>query len=306
MTDLFIDGGNAYSTFDEPAAPVPAPVFAPDIATYSARAAYITPTEFTEAGTGVDVSQLVPAGSTQENAAALARNIAQASAIADTFCSKVLACTLDTDAGRWPVRDGVCAVPVRFTPVIEVTGISTGADPWTLTPLGDLSRVAIEPPKLVRFAADGCWTGSRRFVSISYVNGYPCTTLAADSLIGDTEVTLSSTLGVYPGTDLTLDDGGGTEQVTVASSYVPGSGNPVQLTATLTYPHTAGAALSAMPEDIKRAVVLLTAAVIKTRGNRAFVMQQLAAPTTTTPTQAGGTEDLALARQLLTPHKRSR
>lgn len=308
MADLFIDGGNAFSTYTQPTVS-PAPVFAPDAATYATRTAYITAQEFVEAGTGVDVSQLVPAGQSGDQTQALLRVIRQASAWADSLCYKVLAATNDTQAGYFLVRCGICSVPVKNTPALEVTGISTGPTPWQLTPLADLSRVGIASPKIVQFAVPGCVTDprGRLFVQLSYVNGWTCTTLGSAAALGDTTVTLASNLGVYPGLVLTVDDGAATELVTVDSSYVPGAAGPVPLTAPLASAHAVGVAASAMPPDVKRAVIALTACLIKTRGAEAVVMPESfgGPPTRTALSEAGGIEDFELAADLLEPYRRA-
>ena len=304
MTSPVIDGGNASSTYPTATAGPPTPVFAPDAATYATRTPYITAAEFTEAGTGVDVSQLVPAGATGDQSKALERVIRQASAWADSLCYKVLAATTDTQAGRYMVRDGVCRVPVKYSPVIEVTGISQGCNGWSLTPLSDLSQVAIASPKIVEFALP-CYSG-RRFVTVTYVNGWTCTTLAAAAALNATTVTLASNLGVYPGLPLTIDDGANTELVTVDSSYVPGASGAVPLSAPLASAHAVGVAASAIPPDVKRAVIALTACLIKTRGSEAFVMQSMTSPPSKTDlSESGGIEDFEIASDLLEPYRRA-
>ena len=121
----------------------------------------------------------------------------------------------------------------------------------------------------------------------------------------DTTLNLAANLGVYPGQVLTVDDGGGTETVVVSPSYVPGATGPVPLAAPVTAVHAAGVAASAMPQDIKQAVILLTAALIKTRGNESYTMAALGAEPTTVSTQAGGSSDTADAMALLKPYKRA-
>jgi hypothetical protein len=306
VTGPIIDGGNASSTYATGGAVTPSTaggVFAPDIATYATRTPYITAAEFTEAGTGVDVGQLVPNGTSQANAAALTRAITRASAWADNLVNKVLGATLDTQAGYYRVRDGILRVPVNYAPVIEVVSVSTGDRSWSLTPMSSLTQVGIRSPKVVEIGST-CWSG-RRYVSVTYVNGWTCTTLAGSGTAGDTTVTLAANLGVYPGLVLTVDDGANTEVVQVASSYTPGAAGPVPIASPLAFPHAVGVAASAMPQDIKQAVILLTAAVIKTRGNEALVMASLSSEPTMTSTQAGGSQDVAMAKALLQQYGRA-
>lgn len=311
MSSPVIDGGSAGTVYGPTGATAAAgPVFAPDLGTYTARTPYLTPAEFTEAGTGCDISQLVPGGTTGDQSAALARIIRQASAWADSLCYKVLAATVDTQAGRYLSRGGIISVPVKYAPLVAVTSISVGDEAWCAQPLGDLSRVGIEPPLLLRFAEPGCGWGAatrRRFVTVTYVNGWACTTLAAAATAGAASITLASNLAVGPGMTLTVDDGANTEQVTVASSFVPGSTGPVPLTAPLAAAHTVGVAASAIPPDIKRAVIALTACLIKTRGSEALIMGSIGSPPDKTAlSEAGGIEDFEIATDLLGPYRRVR
>jgi hypothetical protein len=304
VTDIFLDGGNAFSTYATPTAP-PA-VIAADLATASTRTPYLTAVEFTEAGTGVDVSQLVPQGSTNDQSAALLRVIRQASAWADSLTYKVLAATSDTDRYTGPVNAGVMAVPLRYGPVAYVTGIVIApADcPWQKTALTDLTQAGLVSPTLLRFAPPLRRTG-RLYTEITYVNGWTNTTVAGAAAAGDMALTLASTLGVYPGQTLTVDDGATTEQVTVDTGYVVGQGNPVPLAAPIVNAHSVGAAATAMPPDIKRAVISLTACLIKTRGSEAFVMSSMTSPPSKTElSESGGIEDFEIATDLLERYRR--
>lgn len=319
MTSPIIDGGNAFSSYAATTTTVPSTaggVFAPDAATYTTRTPYITSAEFTEAGTGVDVSQLVPQGSADANAAALTRVISRASAWADSLTYKVLAATVDTQAGMYrPKADGSLIVPLAFAPIFEVASVSLGSAPWNAAPLSDLSRVGIAGTTAVIGCGYAMPYGGpgggftdyrgRRFVAVTYVNGYTCTTLAGSTAQGDLSLNLAANLGVYPGQVLTLDDGGVTERVQVAATYTPGASGPVPLTAPVVNVHPAGVSASAMPQDIKQAVISLTACLIKVRGSEALVMQSMGSePTNTEISQAGGIEDFELAADLLERHRR--
>lgn len=291
------------------------PVLSPDYGTYTTRSAYLTPTEYLNAATGVDSSNLVPGGSPSQQTAALGRVIARASAWADNLTYKVLAATIDTQAGRYLSRDGVISVPVKYSPLIAVTGISVGADPWSVAPLASLAQVGIEPPALVRFADPGAgWgrgaSGLRRFVTVTYVNGWANTTLAAGAPAAATTVTVATALGIGPGQALTLADGGNTEQITVAASFTPTAAPgpaTVPLTAPLAYGHATGAGLTAFPESIKEAVILLTSALIKTRGSEAFEMPGIGSqPSKMDHAESGGIEEVDVAIDLLEPFRRAR
>lgn len=315
MTDTFIDGGNAFSTYETPSG-VTAPdlssaIFSPTVTTASAKTAYVTSAEFIAAGTGVDVSQLVPAGDTKTNAAALAQVIREASAWADNLCHKTLAPTIDVQAGRYLSRDGMIRIAVKFSPLIAVDWLSLGPTPYGLSPVTlTAATAAIEPPTTLTVQDPGlCWGGTRRgFYRLSYVNGYgACTTLSGSAAVGDTQLDLTTTLGVAPGMVLTVDDGAVTEQVTVSPSYVLGAPGPVPLAAACTQAHAAGVAVTAMPQDIRRAVIALTACLIKTRGSEAVVMASMTAePSHTALSESGGIEDFEIATDLLERYRRAR
>jgi hypothetical protein len=313
VADVILDGGNAFSTFAAPTGVTPVDmsgaVFSPAATTSTARTPYLTAVEFTEAGTGVDVSQLVPSGTTGDQTAALLRVIRQASAWADSLCYKTLAPTVDVQAGRYLARDGMIRIPVRMAPLISVEWISTGPTPYQLTPVALSSgSAAIQPPATLYLRDPGslyCGTG-RGFYQLSYVNGYgACTTLAGSAAVGDTTLNVATTMGIAPGMVLTVDDGATTEQVTVSPSYVLGALGPVPLAAPVTNAHAAGAAVSAMPPDIKRAVIALTACLIKTRGSEAFVMSSMTSPPSKTAlSESGGIEDFEIATDLLERYRR--
>lgn len=288
------------------------PVLAPNIATYAVRAPYITPSEFREAGTGADYKQLVPGrASVQEQDAALARVIARASSWADTYCNKVLAATADITAGVVPVQnDGSLAVPLPNTPVIAVTAVSIGMTGASVSPMSDLSGVWIDG-NIVRIANWGdatCTPGARsdrRFVAVTYVNGWANAVLTAAAAAGATSITVDNPLGIYPGMVLTVDDGGASEQAVVSATYVAGA-KTVTLAAALTYDHAIGVGASMFPQFIKQAVILYTASLIRTRGSSAIVMGQTGAQADqTTSSVVGGSREQKLAETLLASLRRA-
>lgn len=293
---------------------MPSPVFAPDVATYATRVPYVTTAEFVEGGTGVDTSQLVPGGNTAANTAALQRTILRASGWADTLTHKVLAATLDTQAGFYRVQpDGGLQVPVTYTPLIAVTDVALGANAWSLTSLPDLSRVGMDDGVVYLGVRSGglSYNGSlnpRTFVKITYINGWANSATTASASSGASSISVANPLGIMPGSVLQIDDGSASEIVTVAASYTPVTTvttTAVALAAPLASPHNAGVAVSGMPQAVKEAVILLTATLIKTRGAQAVVMAGMRQePTTTALTEAGGLHDYEVACELLKPHRR--
>lgn len=297
-------------------------VVAPYVPFYAASQPYITVAEFLSAPTGVDVSQLIPGAAAVQNQAALATLIRRASSDADTICQQVLAATSDLEVGEFRVQRGVLRIPVPNTPVVEVTGVSVGRAAGALTALTDLSGVwinrkvvTVPVPAVPCATLPGSLTAAARpgylFAQVQYVNGFANTTLSADAAAGDSIVSVTSALGVFPGMPLTvLDDdvtAGSTEAVTVDASYVQGSVT-VPLAAPLTAAHAAGTAVSAMPQAIKDAVVQLTAHRIKTRGAESITLQNVSGGPAKMQGKAdsGATVELDEARRLLAQFARVR
>jgi hypothetical protein len=301
------------------------PAVAPYVPTYATETPYLTLQEYLTAPTGVDTNQLVPGGDTAANAAALTQVIARASSMADDMCQQILAATIDTQAGIYRVyADGTIRVPVDYTPLIMVTGVSLGVRAGQLTALTDLSglyllrkvvripaRDALGSPIVgVQFPAASVAAGEM-FAEVTYVNGYTNTLLAAAVVAGDSSITVTSPLGIVPGLRLGIYDGANTEQITVDASYVIGSAT-LPLTDPLLYPHNPAAApgavaVSALPSTVKDAVIALTSYRIKTRGATAVAMGAMkASPESKQKSTPGASEDLALAKTLLRPFMRVR
>ena len=277
-------------------------VTSPIVPTYSSRIPYLTPVEYEASPTGVDTGNLVPDGTTQQNADALVQTIARASSWVDTECRKVLAATLDTTAGRYRVRgDGTITVPLDFTPILQVTSVQAGSTPSTLSPLGDLSNVWLGR-KVATIPLWGVPVGSGwAYAVVQYVNGYANGLLTQTVSAQATTLTLDSTLGIAPGEQLTIYDPGSTETVTVATVTDTG----VTLTAPTASAHLANVAVSALPPAIKQATVLLTSALIKTRGDDAIVMPDISGqPSHSQTMDPTGSEDITVAFELLAPYRR--
>lgn len=286
-------------------------VIAPNISTYSSHAPYITPAEYLASPTGVNVSQLVPRGTEDQNKDALRTVISRASAYADAFCKQVLNATVEVTSGRYRLqRTGIMRVPLTYSPALAIESIQVGFSPSQMTALTDMGNVWLDR-KVVTFpigstpilpvfgatAPDGYC-----YVIVEYVNGYANSELTAPSVIGATSVTVASTVGMYPGVELTINDPGNTESVIISSV----SGNVVSFTTPLVFAHEAGNNISALPDSIKQAIVLLTSALIKTRGSEAVVMSQLRQQANqTTSIEGGGFDEVSIAKSLLLPYVRT-
>lgn len=278
---------------------------APYVPSYASRTPYLTVTEFLNAPTSVDITDLVPGGTEAQQTQALSDVIARASSWVDDECQQILAATVDLAAGRFRVdRYGMIRVPLPFKPVLEVQSVSIGWQVNNLTALTDLSGVEFGQHGTIgvpagtpagMFPPGGYAPGDRPYVQVQYVNGWPNTTITADATQAATTVTVASSVGVYPATVLTVYDGSSTETVTVASV----TGTTLTLTSPLAFAHTAGTPLSALPPKVKQACILLTTALIQTRGNDAIVLSEMVEPHATQSKDAATTETVMLALDLL-------
>jgi hypothetical protein len=288
------------------------PVIAPTSPTYVSRTPYLTSAEYLAAPTGVDVSQLVVNGTTQQNAEALKQTVAMASSAVDGICLQVIAATLDTQADIYRVqRGGVLKIPLDNTPIVQVNDVKVGLVPGSLVSLADLSQVwigkkVIEVPVYgVNFppTSYAMGRGGGMYAVTSYVSGYANCLLIAPVAIGATTFTVDSPLGILPGMTVSICDPSNSEQVNVLSVM----GNVVTLNTPFQFNHAVGVAVSTLPPKVKEAAILLTTVLIKTRGDDSFVMPSLGSePSQMTKLDAGsGGPEMSLAMKLLAPHRRS-
>lgn len=292
----------------------PAPAVAASITTYTAHTSYITAAEFQNSPTGVELDNLEANGSTDAQAEALNVMIERASSWADAYTFQTLAATVDTAYGRARVRsNGTIRFPLPYKPVLAVLGISLGNRPSQMMPLGSLADAVIQGRGSVEFYAygtlgsgfntPGASTLSNPLVQVSYVNGFPNALLTAASAAGASTLTVSSPLGIYPGTSLTVYDGASTESVMVGPGYTPG-GNALTLAAPLRYAHAVGASASALPPKVKQAVILLTASMLETAGNDAITLSAMVDPSGYSSAKGASSDNMSIARSLLDEFRR--
>ncbi len=280
---------------------------APDAATYATRVPYITPAEFRAHPTGVETNELVPGGTKAANEQALLQIIRRASSYADGLCNKILAATLDTQTAKPIVqRDRTVRVALDNSPVVGVTSVSAGLRPGSLVDLvegpdWDLSgRILTVPTCLPR--------GERVHVKAQYINGWANAVLTTPAAAGASSVTVSNGLGIVPGLTLNLSGAEASEFVVVGPDYIPATTlTPVEvpLAAPLLSAYAAGDVCTAIPAEVKLAVILLTCAIIKTRGAEAMVMASVNdSPEHVVPFQDGATGEYGMAVDLLHPYRR--
>lgn len=283
---------------------------------------YLTLDEYRYAPTAIDLDNLVFDSQDPEvQDAELANVIARASSWADTYCNQVLGATTETEQQRSRVsNDGSIRFHPRFSPVVALTDFNYGY-PTNMATLGDCSVAWIEDQEIIIPNAQlGTWTsqgplsfgaynggpGNQMFLRYTYVAGYTNTLLASPAVAGATTITVKNGTGITAGQILSLYDGLYTENVTVASTYTFGS-TTVPLTSALVNSHLVDVSVSALPPAIKQAVILITTAFLKVRGDSSMTM---AIATSANQTAVTGSsryaDELALAATLLNSYARIR
>lgn len=270
---------------------------------------YITPTEYTNAPTGIDVSELVVGGSVAANAEELRRVIGRACSIIDTWCNQTLTASVQTQTQKAMIRsDGSVVLRVDNYPFLELKSCKVQTnlydpDPSQYVAL-DCSKALINRQTVVIGATAGLYgtPGTKPNFVISYVGGYPNTTLTAPATAAATTVTVGSYTGLYAGSRMSIfDDTGDYEQVIVG---VTPTSNVVTLSAPLQFSHAAGVSFSGLPETVKEAAILVTSVLVRTRGSESLVMNSLGGIPSVQVKDPAAAADLELARCMLTDFQR--
>jgi len=240
---------------------------------------------------GVQVDNLVPRGTPDEQDAALAEIIESASVWIDNLILQVLAATQDTVLERVNVnRRGYATIHPRYRPVIALTSFACGPTPNTLQTYADLTGCGVEPNRItvptqpwglttsqgpLQFGAvaapmDQAW------IQYTYQNGYPVTTLTAPVAAGATSLPLADTTGIVAGqTQLTVYDlqrrvrfTAGTVSTAPTGGVGTGPGTVVCPALPYALPNSGNypTMVSALPPDVIEACVLVIRAMIKETG----------------------------------------
>lgn len=283
---------------------------------------YLTVAEFKQAPTAIDYNNLV-VGSTDPAVqdAELANVIARASSWVDTYCNQILGATTDTENQRVRMRsDGTVAIHPRYWPILAVTNLSLGGQPNLMYSVPNPAVGWIEDQSFIypwntaslNYSSQGplqfgmpSSPRAQMYASITYVNGYASTLLAASVSLGASSLTVANGVGLLPNSMVTIYDGLNTENVTVASTYTFGS-TTVPLAAPLSHAHSAGVSISALPPSIKEATILATTAFLKVRGDNSLTMAVTNAPSMAVADSQRFGSDLAIAKELLKPFRRIR
>lgn len=323
--------------------PFTSPIVNPQIGGYGAPVPYISCSMYQFAPTAMDTTSLVPessvvialGGDAAAQTQALYDTIRRASAWADRICfgadpsgkGASLAATMSVESAYVKILNGEIRLICDYKPIVEVLGIDVGTYPANTTSIGNqistlvrIGRRTIHVPvqgvlynwpnNLPVLITPTMWGNGRLYAVWSYVNGYPQTVLTADTIEGATTVHVEATdgagslYGVYPGTQLTIYDGQYTETFAVQSL----SGTTITTTTGLANAHTVPDApdflpVTQIPAEVQQAVIFLTTALIKTRGDNSLVLDELNPPERFQATSGDVIGDVEEAKRLLAPYK---
>lgn len=136
-------------------------------------------------------------------------------------------------------------------------------------------------------------------INYTYTAGYMNTTLQSAASAGATTITVKDATGATAGSKFTIYDGANTEDCTVQSV----NGNVITLSSPLVNNHAANIPVSAIPNQIKLATILLASYLIKERGSLGITMNETVASGTSMGYNKPS--EIDAAKQLLVSFKRA-
>lgn len=281
---------------------------------------YLTLDEFKNAPTGIEIDNMVY-NSSDPNVqdAELYNVIMRASSWIDNYCNQVLAATHETEQGRGRFKpNGDLVFHPKCGPITALTALNFGLRPDQFISVPDCNKAWIEDFQIIypngqSFGTSsagplqlGAYNSPRQqvYLNYTYVSGYVNTTLITTNP-GDTSIEIADATGIIAGLTLKIYDGINSEFVTVNSFYNFGD-TVIPLVNPIVNYHATGVSISALPAAIKEACILLTVALLKSRGDSALVMRQGNAPGEVIAVADKGGSDIAMAKQLLNPYRRVR
>lgn len=279
---------------------------------------YLTPEMLLNAPTGASWEIIPEPNAPQADVLAELTNICwRATSFVDTYCNQVLRSTSDNEYLSGPgmprctvdPNTGNGVLVMRRWPVTEVLAIQLAQSSvfprvWSTVPAG---MYAVRHPLISSgdsasaTAPDGGWTidvapdyltwayrrGGQQ-VLVSYINGWPHTSLTADAQSGASTLQVDDVTG-WAGASGFAYDGGATEQVSVASvtatsplalpnniGTVPAGPGTIALSSPLAFPHVKGTVISALPANVVLAGVWAAAAQALEAGIDAVAVQSIA------------------------------
>ncbi len=268
---------------------------------------YVTPELLTQAPTGIQWSTIPPGKDVSEGQriAEQANICARATALVDEACAQPLRATVDPlilyGPGVRVSAPQTCSTQpavliLKRWPVLEV--VSVQVTPNTL-PAGQTTTVpagsfAVQNPAQGLYgsiaptaAAEGGqgilvssqyinWAYGRNgyAIEVSYVNGWPHTSLTANVAPGATSIAVDDCTGWaitspvtgYTGATGTVYDAGSQEVIQCATASVTSGPGTLTLASPLQSSHAAGTMVSSLPQSVVWAAILFCASQALTRG----------------------------------------
>jgi hypothetical protein len=294
---------------------------------------YVTASEFKQAPTGIDTNTLdqTNIGNQQAQDAALLNILRRASSWVDTFVQQEsLEATLNTEIKEVNMsRDGRINVHVDQVPIIQLQSVQFRVHPRTPYQQVDLQNVETRDNWFTiydlyfnsnlsqdmlpigfgaGFYTTDIYAGYTSpyakktdmpiTVKYSYLNGWANTTLAMSAKAGDSTITVADATGILADQRLTIYDGFSQESIYVTDV----NGNVLTLKNPLLFGHQVGVGVSAIPEQVKQATIMLACSLIKDRGSLAITMQETSIMNVNpTPNK---TDEVSVAKELLAPYRR--
>lgn len=231
---------------------------------------YLTNQEFQDAPTGLNLTNLIPDGTTAQETQALTRLLQRASAVVDRWCRQPLFAQSRTDTFHvYPDNHGNITVLARQFPVQSVSNMQYQLSPqsgWLALPMSGAQVDPVSYPSYPQIVTAFGYYGYLKaygpiLVQMSYVAGFVSTTLGAATLANATTFTVADPTGITVGLTIPIEDGVNSEDVTVQSI----SGNVITPTSPLVNPHAIGAGVSLIPQEVKQAVIMIATFLLNER-----------------------------------------
>lgn len=248
---------------------------------------HVTVPEFLAAPTWLDNQDLIPGGTTNQQADELYNVLLRASGWANRIAEQPLQAHPVIWQDRVPVdRWGNIYIVPPHSPVRQVNAVAYGSNFQNLSLISNLqAQLWVEDQKTIivsQVPNGGAYLGSLQFggtrpgadsvyVQYSYVAGYCSTTLTAAANSGTSSLTVADPtglqppvtgglLGTIPGSVARIWDPAYEEAVQVATGWT--GTNPVQLASALQSTHAIGAGVSELPPEVHQAVYELVIALL--------------------------------------------
>ncbi|MFB5193069.1 hypothetical protein [Alicyclobacillus fastidiosus] len=267
---------------------------------------YATVQEFLNHPTGLEVDDLVPDGTDEQQTAELQLVLQAASSAIDQWVYYPLYAHQHTETRQArPKQSGGLEVRLNHFPIQQIVSAQwrqTARDAWHPidTTCIDLFGEFEDGHKYIAYdaaySATYGWGQPALTVQTTYVAGYANTLLTADVQAGTNVLTVDNTMGINQGDIIKIYDGANYEEETVDSF----TDKTITLSDSLLFDHSAGVRVSQLPDVVPLCCILIAAYLVKERRAGGSVMM-------------GGTvesmnvidaEDMQLVRQFLQPLRR--